>query len=414
VTRLVHVTTVPISLRFITGQAQFMAQRGLKVAAVSSPEPGLVRFGEQEGVDVHGIGMAREISPLRDAVALARMVRLFRRLRPTIVHGHTPKGGLLSMCAAWLTRTPVRVYHLHGLRYVTATGYQRELLRWTERLSCRLAHRVLCVSPSVRQVAMNDRICKPEKIAVPLGGTINGIDARGRFNPERFGAKERLAVRQRYAIPPDALVVGFVGRIARDKGITELLAAKRTLSEEFSNLHWLIVGTFDDTDPIKPEERDEILGDSRIHLTGWIEDIVELYAAMDVLVLPTYREGFPTAPIEAAAMEVPVVATRIPGCVDAVQDGVTGTLVPPRDPESLAAAIRAYLKAPELRRRHGQAGRERVLREFRQEAIWEALFQEYVRLLQEKGLPPPKPDQIVEFESVGAHEPATAGVAGSN
>ena len=111
-------------------------------------------------------------------------------------------------------------------------------------------------------------------------------------------------------------------------------------------------------------------------------DTPPLYAAMDVVVLPTYREGFPVVPMEAAAMELPVVATEVPGCVDAVQDSVTGTLVPPRDASALTEAIRHYLLDPELRRQHGRAGRERMLREFRQEDIWEELYAEYTRLLQ--------------------------------
>ena len=131
--------------------------------------------------------------------------------------------------------------------------------------------------------------------------------------------------------------------------------------------------------------------DARVHLLGHVRDMPALYAAMDLLVLPTYREGFPYVPMEAAAMALPVVATLVPGCVDAVVDGVTGTLVPPRDPAALAAAIARYLGDPDLRRRHGQAGRERVLRDFRPGDIWEATYQEYVRLLRAKGLPVPLP-----------------------
>jgi glycosyltransferase involved in cell wall biosynthesis len=125
-------------------------------------------------------------------------------------------------------------------------------------------------------------------------------------------------------------------------------------------------------------------------MTGAVEDAAIYYALADLVVLPTYREGFPNVPLEAAAMERPVVATRIPGCIDAVQDGVTGTLVPARDAESLCGAIGQYLDDPALRRQHGLAGRARVLRDFRQEVIWEAIYREYCRLLEEKGLQVPK------------------------
>jgi glycosyltransferase involved in cell wall biosynthesis len=184
-------------------------------------------------------------------------------------------------------------------------------------------------------------------------------------------------------------VVGFVGRIVRDKGIVELYQAWKILRARDLNLHLLLVGPFDPQDPVPPGIESRLRKDPRAHLTGMDWDTPRLYAAMDVVSLPTYREGFPNVPIEAAAMGLPVVATRIPGCVDAVQDGVTGTLVPPADAHALARAIEAYVTDPVLRRRHGVAGRERVLREFRQEVIWEALYREYLRLLRERRLPAP-------------------------
>jgi glycosyltransferase involved in cell wall biosynthesis len=186
-------------------------------------------------------------------------------------------------------------------------------------------------------------------------------------------------------------VVGFVGRIVRDKGIAELVAAWKTLRAEFPNLHLLMVGSFEPQDAVSPDVENLLTSDERIHLTGIVYNTAPVYAAMDILTLPTYREGLPNVPLEAAAMELPVVATLIPGCIDAVQDGVTGTLVPPRNAEALADAIRMYLHDSELRRQHGQVGRDRVLREFRQEAIWEAVYQEYLQLLQQQGLSAPSP-----------------------
>jgi glycosyltransferase involved in cell wall biosynthesis len=374
-----HVTTVPMSLTFLTGQVGYMKARGLAVRAVSSPGEELSSFADREGVPTDAVQMSRTISPLADLVALVKLAGKLRAWRPHIVHAHTPKGGLLGMLAAWLIRVPVRVYHIRGLPFVTASGMRRRLLRWTEIVSCRLAHQVLCVSSSVHDVAVADGLCPPGKIKVFSSG--NGVDSRRRFNPHMLEPGARAAARERFSIPVDALVIGFVGRIVRDKGIVELAGAWRQLREEVPNLHLLLVGPTEPRDPVPPEVLRALQADPRVHLAGADWNTPPLYAAMDLVVLPSYREGFPNVPLEAAAMGLSVVTTNVPGCVDAVRDGETGLLVKPQDTASLTDAIRLYLREPELRRRHGAAGRERVLVEFRQEVIWEALYQEYRRLL---------------------------------
>lgn len=390
--KLVHVTTIPITLwAFFGGQIGYMKARGFEVHAISSPGDKLDRFAQREQVPVCAVQMPRGITPFRDLVALFQLWRHFRKIRPQIVHSHTPKGGLLGMLAAWLARVPVRIYHLHGLRWVTCAGLKRKILMWTEKIACRLAHRVLCVSPSVRQVAVQVRLCPAEKVKVLINGSTNGVDAIHRFNPKKVSAMGRAQAREQWGIHDGSIVVGFVGRVVRDKGVEELATAWSVLRDEFPKLHMLLVGPFETEDPISGKTEQLLRSDVRMHLTGMQEDMPPLYAAMDILVLPTYREGFPVVPLEAAAMGLPVIGTTAVGCVDAVEDNVTGTLVPPRDPQALAGAIATYVRDPDLRRRHGQAARERALRDFRPEPIWEALYQEYVRLLREKGLPVPHP-----------------------
>lgn len=383
---LLHITTVPTSLGFLRGQIGYIKARGFDVHALSSPGAQLAVFGEAERVPVYAVEMLRRISPAHDLMALYRLVRHMKRIQPQIVHAHTPKGGLLGMISAWLAGVPVRVYHMHGLPYMTASGAKRQVLRWSEKVSCWMAHQVFCVSPSVRAVAVEEGLCPAEKIAILCNGSINGADANVKFNPARFDDNIRTRVREHYAIPDDALVVGFVGRIVRDKGINELAQAWIALRDEYPTLHLLIAGRFESQDPVMPEVRVLLETDPRVHLTGHVADTPPLYATMDVLTLPTYREGFPVTPLEASAMALPVVGTRVPGCVDAVLDGVTGTLVAPRDVPALAEALRCYLDDPLLRQQHGQAGRERVLRDFQPEAIWEAVYQEYMRLLGERGI----------------------------
>lgn len=383
--KLVHIMTVPQSLFFLRGQVRFMKSRGFEVHAIASPGPSLIAFGREEGVTTHEAEMSRSINPLSDLLALARIVLLLRRIRPTIVQSHTPKGGLLGMIAAFLAGVPVRIYTLHGLPLETARGFKRVLLGWTERISCLLAHEVIPVGASLRRGAIDKGLASSTKMKVLGNGTINGVDAVGRFNPDPAAVSRGEETRRFHGIPPEARVIGYVGRIVRDKGVEDLLEAWPRLREGFPDLHLLVVGDFEPQDPISTEAERTLRTDPRIHLTGNVDSVAPLYMAMNIVTLPSYREGFPTVPLEAAAMERPLVGTRVTGCLDAVLDEVTGTLVPARNPGRLGDALQFYLDHPDIGSRHGRAGRRRVLRDFQPEQVWEAFEGEYRRLLKLKG-----------------------------
>ncbi len=388
---LVRITTVPFSLGFIHGQPALLRSLGFCVHVITSPGDRLDQFAVEETVIPHAIPMQRRITPLRDIVALFRIYRTLCKVRPSIVHTHSPKAGLLGSLAAWLARVPVRIHTVHGLPMMTASGMKRRILRWCEKITCRCACQVLAVSNSLRKVVVHEGICPTAKIKVLLSGSSRGVDALGQFHPGRWSDTSRRDIRQKLGIPPDALVLGFVGRVVRDKGMDELAAAWQTLLQQFPTLHLLVVGPLESEDPVPADVLALFQSDPRIHLVGETRDTSPLFAAMDVFTLPSYREGLPVVLLEASAMELAIVATQIPGCVDAVVDGVTGTLVPQRNAQALADAIAAYLRDPDLRRKHGLAGRQRVLAEFRQEAIWQAIYDEYARLMCERGLSLPEP-----------------------
>ena len=378
---VLHTSTVASTLFFLHGQTEFMRSRGFEVRALASPDDVLEHLHEHQHIPVYGIEMPRRITPIQDLFALRRIYRAIREYRPDIVHAHTPKGGLLGTVGAWLARAPIRIYHIRGLPFVTATGYKRRLLTWSEKTSCRLATQVLCVSHSVRQLLLDEGLCPEHKVKVLRHGSMNGIDAENRYNPALIPKSARGEVRAQYDIPKSAKVIGFVGRIVRDKGLVELVVAWQILHNKYADLHMLVVGPFEPQDPVPPETEQALRTDPRVHLTGLQDDIARLYKAMDVLALPTYREGFNNTLLEAAAMELPAVASAVPGCTDVVIDGVTATLVPPRDGPALAEALSRYLDDPELGRRHALAARERVLRDYRPQDMWESLHQEYLRLL---------------------------------
>jgi glycosyltransferase involved in cell wall biosynthesis len=320
--------------------------------------------------------LEREISPLKDLVSLVRLYRVFRRFRPAIVNAGTPKAGLLGMIAARAANVPVRIYSLHGLRLETSRGFKRFMLAVAERCTSALAHRVICVSESLRRLYVTLGLTTDAKTCVLGEGSVNGLDA-DTFTP----TSQAQTLRANLKIPDGAPVIGFVGRLTRDKGVPELLDAFDQILVSFPRAWLLMLGDFEHGDPIPKSYAKRLCSHPRVVMTGYVSDPPSYYPIMDVLALPSYREGFPTVLLEAAAAQVPIVAFKATGSVDAVSDGVTGTLVPIGDVGSLARALQRYLSDDFLKREHGQAGRERVLRHFRPDLIWELLYAEYARLL---------------------------------
>jgi glycosyltransferase involved in cell wall biosynthesis len=387
--KIVVVTTSPLALRaFFQSQVPFLVSRGFDVLAVSSPGPELHEFQAATGIPVRAVPMKRQISPVSDLVALWRMCSVLRQYRPTMVHAHTPKAGLLAMIAAWLTGVKLRLYTIHGLPLTTRSGWRFQLLRLAERLTCTLATEVHGVSPSVEQATTGLRICSKEKIRTLGHGSCAGVSLE-KFDPAVYRQADRERIRARHGIPEAALVLGYIGRLAGDKGIRELAAAWRRLREEFPDLHLLCCGEFEPQDPVPAQAREMLQNDPRVHFSdGFVSEMPPVYAAIDVCVLPTYREGLPTVALESAAMEIPMVATRVTGCVDAIRDGVTGLLVEPRDPDALADAVSRLLRDPGLRKEMGRAAREFVAARFSEQRVFDLLLGEYRRLLAERGLQP--------------------------
>jgi lipopolysaccharide/colanic/teichoic acid biosynthesis glycosyltransferase/glycosyltransferase involved in cell wall biosynthesis len=379
--RLVHITTVPLSLIFFRGQIGYLKSRGFDVAAISSPGPMLDEAAAREAIPVHAVPIARRLAPLSDLSALIRLWKLLRKQRPDVVHSHTPKAGLLGTIAARLAGVPAVYLSVFGLPQMTRQGPMRWLLDATTRLACRLADRVWCDSRSMADYLVAQRLASPHKVMVIGHGSVNGVDTTDRFAPTRFSLADREALRRHYDIPADAPIVGFVGRVVADKGIRELTAAWSVLRERHPTLYLLVVGPQESGDSITSNDEQRLRSDPRVRLVGMQTDVPPFLSVMDVFVNPSYREGFGIANLEASAMSIPVVATRIPGCVDSVADGVTGTLVPVRDAEALATAIDTYLRDADLRQKHGSAGRERAIRDFNPLSIWQALEAEYRQTL---------------------------------
>jgi glycosyltransferase involved in cell wall biosynthesis len=389
---ILHAVTSPISLVLLRGQVAHLRSGGFQPAVLCGPGPQVEDWTAKESVPVFTVAMQREISPLRDLISLFRIWRLLRRLRLIVCNAGTPKAGLLVGVAAWLSRVPCRIYTLRGLRLETATGLKRRVLRLTERITCACAHRVICVSPSLRQRAIELGLVPSTKTVVLAAGSSNGVDP-SRFMPTPQRLARAADLRRELRIEPDRRVIGYVGRFTRDKGILELWEAFALLRRRFANVVLLLVGSFEEGDAVSPELRRVIENDVDVRQVEFTNDVAPYYLLMDVFVLPTHREGFPNTVLEAQAAERPVITTFATGAVDSIVDGVTGTIVPVQASAPLADALLALLTDPQLAQRMGRAGRERVVSQFRQEIVWEELAGLYREMLVQRKLPVPLPTE---------------------
>lgn len=358
--------------RFLRGHLVSTRESGWRTTLVSSPSSLLTNVAKESGVASEALDMPRAINPVRDLRSLVRAVVMMRRLRPAVTHVGTPKAGLVLGLAAWVTRIPQRIYTLHGLRLETASGLSRLILWVAEWLACRTATRVVAVSPSIAARAVSLRLLRQHKVVVFGAGSISGVEA------DRFKVTNESAQRWRtdLGLAADALVVLFVGRLSRDKGIADLLNAWPIVRSTVPSARLVIIGGKDASQPLPPET-ESLLSDGSISSLGYIEDPAIAFAASDLLVLPSYREGLPTVILEAAAAGTPAVATDVTGCSDAVLNGTTGRLIPARNPGALAAAVIDLLQDPQTRRTMGMAARDRVKREFSPRRLWTSYLQEY-------------------------------------
>ncbi len=389
-TVVLHAITDSISVVLIRGQLRYLKTHGFPCALLCSPGPNLDRIAVDENIPVFPAAMMREISPLADLRSLANICAILRRLRPVICNAGTPKAGLLVGLAAWLTRVPCRIYTLRGLRLETATGFKRRLLTLAERISCRAAHRVICVSASLRDRAVALNLVPLHKTVLLGAGSSNGVDAL-RFMPSPEKAAFAADVRKKLGIGSGQPVIGFAGRFTRDKGLPELMAAWNSVRESPSSPVLLLVGDDEAGDPVPAHIKSAIESDPRIYHVPFNPQIELYYAAMDLFVLPTHREGLPNTVLEAQASALPVITTFATGAVDSIEDGVTGILVPVGDSVTLADAILSLLSDPARLQSMGRRGRERVIQHFSSEAVWQNLASLYRTMLEERGYPSPAP-----------------------
>lgn len=369
--RIVIGVTSDQSIRLITGFPGYLADRGWDVHVVSSPGPLLDEMSTVPGVRTHALPMAREPSPLQDLKSLIAWVRLLRQIRPGVMTVGTPKAGLVAGLAGWLVRVPSRVYHLRGLRLESVKGGRRLVFLILERVAVATAHRVLVVSPSLRDRAVELGVVRRAKTSVLGDGSSNGVDVDA-FSAGAFDPLDVAAIEEQLRVPAGVPVIGFVGRLTEDKGLRVLGGAVEMLLGAKVDHQLLVVGGVEDDAAVRAMSASSIRAGGRpLIVTGHVRNPEIYYQLMTVLCLPTYREGFPNVVLEAAAASVPAVTTTATGAVDSVVDGVSGVIATVGSSRALADGLLQLLSDPTESRRMGERARARVVKSFSRSRVWD-------------------------------------------
>jgi len=350
------------------GQIEYLREKGLDVHIVTSQGPELNVY---PSCITHIVSMKREISLVNDIKSLMKMVKLFAKEKPRIVNSGTPKAALIGTLAGFITRRPVRIYTVRGLRLETESGIKYKILYLIEKLIMLCATDVIAISESLKNRIVSLGLENANNIKVLGNGSSNGL------NLNNF-TKNKKEIKSSYKKKLEGyFVIGFVGRIVEDKGINEMVNAFKNIQEKGYKAKLLVVGEIERNDSVSEEILKFLKENEHVVLTGHVSNTVNYYNNMDVLVFPTHREGFGNVSIEAQAVEVPVITTNVTGAKDTVINDETGYIVEKGDYIAMAEKLELLINRPQLKSILGVNGRKRVETKFVNEIVWKDLEQVY-------------------------------------
>lgn len=380
--KLIRVTTVPIALKYLlAGQMRYMKENGFDVIMVSADGEGREDLVKQEGCEHHIIPMTRTISPFADLRSLWKMYRFFKKEKPDIVHSHTPKAGLITMVASKWAGVKVRIHTVAGLRFMTSKGFIRMLLMRMEKITAHFATHVWPNSFSLLQYINDTRLINANKLEVIGYGSSNGIDL-SRFSPGALGPEKIKSVQKELNYDPQMTYLLCVGRIVKDKGITELVHAFCRLYEKNDRLRLILVGSFEDhLDPIAVDVREILDKHPGIIMTGWRNDVEYYMHVSFALIHPSYREGFPNVLLQAGAMHCPVICSRIEGNVDIVDHEKTGLLFEAQNEEDLFQKLKKALANSNELKIYADNLRKKIEERFDQKVLHKKIKDKYLDIL---------------------------------
>lgn len=377
---ILHVVNTYFVIPYFLGdQLKYFNKKGYKEHIICSPSKEIEAYSKKEEFQYQEIPIVRRFSIRDDLKAIRGIRKYIKEKNIDIVVGHTPKGALLAMIASWLEKAPKRIYFRHGLVFETSTGAKGKILKYTDIFTAKLSTQIVNVSPSVSKKAIELKLNKPEKQVILSKGTCNGIST-SKFNAKNISRSKCLQIKHSLKIPNDSFIIGYTGRLVKDKGIVDLFLAFRYLKKKYKNIILLLVGFYEKRDALPQEIIEEIQKDTQIIVTGYVnyEEIEYYYSIMDVFILPSYREGFPTSILEASAMELPIITTRATGCIDSIIENITGLFID-HNPLEIAEAIEYFIQNKDKKIMFGKEGRKFIENNFDSEIIWKDLEKIYSR-----------------------------------
>ena len=379
--KLIRITTVPLSLeKLLEGQLHYMSNH-FDVTAISSEKERLEKYGIDEGVSTFYLPLTRKITPIKDIKAVWKLYFFLKKENPQIVHSHTPKAGIVGMMSAYFAGVPIRLHTVAGLPLLESKGIKRMVLDSVEKLTYKLATRVYPNSFGLNNIILKNKFTYESKLKVLEDGSSNGININY-FSKSHFSSEELVKKKKELLIPLIDFVFVFVGRIVKDKGINELVQAFNSLHNEDTNSTLILVGPFEDElDPISENSRRIILDNEKIITVGYQDDVRIFYAISNVLVFPSYREGFPNVVMQAGAMGMPSIVTDINGCNEIIEDGVNGWIVSVKNVEAIFNAMQKCLKNQQELLNMASRSRKMIASNFKQQKVWKAILQEYQNLV---------------------------------
>ena len=384
-TRVLKIVTVPITFETIlTGQMRFLNENGYDVTMVSANSAGIGALTAREGCPHQVVNFRRQISIWYDFLALVETLKLIRQLRPDVVHTQTPKAGFIGMLAAWLLGVPVRLHTVGGLPLLEKTGLMRWFLIQIERITYALTTRVFVNSFGLKQYIECHIGGFNTKLFIIGNGSTNGIDV-AHFKRSAALESQARALRTQWNYAHADFVWIYVGRITRDKGIDELIAAFVALVARQPNAKLLVLGGFDaESDSISPLTKHAIINHQAIKHIDFQADVRPYLMAANAFVFPSYREGLPNALMEAACLEMPIVATNVMGCNEVITNNENGLLVPPKDAVLLADAMHRVQTGPLLRQQLSQQVRLSVCTRYERGPLLDAILAAYQNAMNHK------------------------------